>query len=357
MYDFKRIQVEDISQHLSYVAQSEGVVAEEEALHIIAQKSDGALRDALSTFDQIVSYSGDSITYRNVIENLNILDYEYYFKVTDNIISANISNLLLIFSEITENGFDGQHFITGLNEHLRNLLVIKDPDTMALLHASQTVKDRYQEQSVQFEVHFLLKSMEICNKFDLSYKTSNNKRLHVEIALMQLAQIGSTEISQQKEKTLTPKPKAIEEKKPIYNTPVAASLKTSAEIKREPAPEKQDSVVAPPATTKVPKKEIAPTDAIEKPVERKAQQDTQAKEEGNGRKIKNISIKASLDALKKKKVDNDEEDDVQAITTAFDQQKLTECWNQFTTAYQTKSPSFSHAIAKHLPILKDDFVI
>lgn len=132
IFDFRRISVEDIAEHLHYVSESEGVNSEDEALNVIAQKADGAMRDALSTFDQIVSYSGDILTYKSVIENLNILDYEYYFKVTDAIIKSEIPGLLLIFNEITENGFDGQHFIMGLADHLRNLLVLKNESTKEL---------------------------------------------------------------------------------------------------------------------------------------------------------------------------------------------------------------------------------
>ena len=142
IFDFRRISVEDIADYLAYVARNEKIDAEIEALHIIAQKADGALRDALSTFDQIVSYSGDTLTYKNVIENLNILDYEYYFKVSEAILHADISELLLIFNEIIENGFDGQHFITGLTEHLRNLLIIKDPATIQLLLAGPSLKGK-----------------------------------------------------------------------------------------------------------------------------------------------------------------------------------------------------------------------
>ncbi|RLD48238.1 MAG: DNA polymerase III subunit gamma/tau, partial [Bacteroidetes bacterium] len=216
IFDFKRIRVEDIAAHLDYVAKNEGVDAEVEALHIIAQKADGALRDALSTFDQIVSYSGDTLTYKNVIENLNILDYEYYFKVTDALLNGNFSDLLLIFNEIMENGFDGQHFITGLTEHLRNLLVIKDPATLQLLLASPSLKEHYKEQSEQIEVPVLFRAIDICNKFDLSYKTSNNKQLHVEIALMQLAQVNTDQAVQVVKKAVSAAPKTVNEPKKIY---------------------------------------------------------------------------------------------------------------------------------------------
>lgn len=360
LYDFRRIQVEDITKHLAYVAQNEGVDAEEEALHIIAQKSDGALRDALSTFDQIASYSGDQITYKNVIENLNILDYEYYFKVTDYLIYDEISNALLIFNEVIENGFDGQHFITGLNEHLRNLLVVKDASTMELLLASPSIRERYAAQADKCSPQFLLKAMEICNSYDLSYKTSNNKRLHIEIALMQLTQIGDTDVIQKRVPTETPqvRTRQVHEKNPSYTKaveekteemqPEPASIPSTKLKKEDPA---QHAVLRQEDKTEPQAEHPLQSDQAKEPPD-----NTTAKNEGNGRKIKNISIKNSLDALKKQK-DVEVDDDVPEIRTAFDQQKLDEIWNGFATTYQAKSPSFAHAIGKYKPVLKEDFVI
>jgi len=219
IFDFRRISVEDIADYLTYVAKSENVEAELEAQHVIAQKADGSLRDALSTFDQIVSYSGDTLTYKNVIENLNILDYEYYFMVSEAILNSNISELLVIFNEIIENGFDGQHFITGLTMHLRNLLIIKDPATIQLLLASPSLKEKYKAQSEQFDAVFLLNAIDTCNKYDLSYKTSNNKRLHVEIALMQLSQIDEQAVAVEAKKVITAKPRTVNEPVKQYKKP------------------------------------------------------------------------------------------------------------------------------------------
>ena len=187
IFDFKRIGVDDIAGYLAWVAENEHIDADKEALHVIAQKADGALRDALSTFDQIVSFSGSSISYKDVIENLNILDYEYYFKVVDYILKGDTSSLLLIFNEIQERGFDGQHFLTGLSEHFRHLLVVKDKATLHLLEVGPALKEKYREQSVRCNPGFILKALEVTNKFDLSYKASNLKKLHVEIALIQLS--------------------------------------------------------------------------------------------------------------------------------------------------------------------------
>ncbi len=186
IYDFKRITVEDIANHLAFVAKEEEVTAEQDALQIIAQKSDGALRDALSIFDQIVSFGGRNITYKNVIENLNVLDYDYFFRMVESIVQGNIRDTLLIINEIIDNGFDGQHFIIGFGEHLRNLLVCKDPGTVKLLEAGGTIRNRYQEQAGVCSVDFLLKALDINNKCDIDYKTSNNKNLHIELALLKM---------------------------------------------------------------------------------------------------------------------------------------------------------------------------
>lgn len=186
IFDFKRIQIADIAEHLAYVAKNEGVEAEQEALHIIAQKADGALRDALSIFDQIISFCGDKLTYQAVIQNLNILDYDYYFKVTDALYNSDIPWALNEFNEILNNGFDGHHFINGLGMHFRNLLVAKDSNTLSLLEVGDSIKARYLEQSQSWQQQHLLKALELCNKVDLNYKMSKNQRLLVEITLMQI---------------------------------------------------------------------------------------------------------------------------------------------------------------------------
>jgi DNA polymerase-3 subunit gamma/tau len=258
IYDFKRITVEDIANHLAYVANEEEVTAETDALQIIAQKSDGALRDALSIFDQIVSFGGRNITYKNVIENLNVLDYDYFFRIVEAILQGNIRDTLLIINEIIDNGFDGQHFIIGFGEHLRNLLVCKDPGTIKLLEAGGSIRSRYQEQAGACSVDFLLKALDINNKCDIDYKTSNNKNLHLELALLKMCQIssetyGTTQVKKQfvsdkpdgqyKTHTSTPKPIAKEppaketEKKP--QTKTASNSGTTSIKKKEEQPDKE----------------------------------------------------------------------------------------------------------------------
>ena len=191
IFDFKRITVDDIAKHLAFVAQSEGVSAEPEALNIIAQKADGALRDALSIFDQMVSFSGKNITYKDVIDNLNVLDYDYYFQVVDHILHGNTSDILLILNDIISKGFEPQHFVSGMGNHLRSLMVCKDPVTVQLLEVSDQLRQRYLAQSQACPLPFLIKALEINNKCDIDYRAANNKRLHLEIALLKMCALCS----------------------------------------------------------------------------------------------------------------------------------------------------------------------
>ncbi|NWJ51719.1 MAG: DNA polymerase III subunit gamma/tau [Bacteroidetes bacterium] len=190
IYDFRRINLDDIADHLAYVANSEHISFEPEALHVIAQKADGGLRDALSMFDQLVNSTGHELTYKKVIENLNVLDFEFYFKITDALVKGDVSTAFLILNEVLENGFDGQHFLTGLSSHLRNILVCKDAATIKLLEVSQTLRNRFLEQCGLCSIMFIAQALDIANKCDLSYRTSSNKRLHIEIALLQMTRLN-----------------------------------------------------------------------------------------------------------------------------------------------------------------------
>lgn len=189
IFDFSRIRIEDIVGRLMYVAKNEGVTAEEEALHVISQKADGALRDALSIFDQIVSLSGKKITYKDVIENLNVLDYEYYFKTVEGALEGDYSSVLMTFNEILEKGFDGHNFVSGLSSHLRDLLVCKDEITLKILEATPVIKQRYLQQTKACPEEFIFKALELGSNCDISYKTSKNQRLHVELLLIRLCRL------------------------------------------------------------------------------------------------------------------------------------------------------------------------
>ena len=191
IYDFKRMGVNDIVGHLKHVAEQENIKAEDAALNIIAQKADGGMRDALSIFDQVASFCGGNITYQQTIENLNVLDYDYYFRLTDYFLEGKITECMLTLNEILAKGFEGQYFITGLSSHLRNLLVSQDAQTVELIETSDEVRARYKEQAQRCQPKFLFRAMKLANTCDLNYKQSPNKRLLVELTLIEMAQLSS----------------------------------------------------------------------------------------------------------------------------------------------------------------------
>jgi DNA polymerase-3 subunit gamma/tau len=316
IYDFKRITVEDIAGHLAYVAGQESVIAEQDALHIIAQKSDGALRDALSIFDQIVSFGGKIITYKNVIENLNVLDYDYYFKIVDALLSGSIKDTLLLINEIIDNGFDGQHFIIGFGEHLRNLLVCKDPGTLELLEVGKNIKAKYQHQSNNCPVEFLLNALSINNKCDIDYKSSNNKKLHLELALIQMCSIkkASTTAS-------TPVSKAPSEKKSSgYPLP-------SEKEKKQTVEEAKKETTAPPSRFKP---SITGTISIK---------------DSNNNQDDEESERASV------------EEDNNRPADEFSQEKLEAEWNRMALGYEKDKNLFT-TLTKNIPKkAKDNSII
>lgn len=190
IFDFNRIRVEDMAQHLAGIATKENVSYDMDGLHLIAQKADGGLRDALSMFDQIVSFSNRALSYQAVIDNLNILDYDYYFKLTDLLLAQDTPGALLLFDDILNNGFDGNHFITGLASHLRNVLICRDASTVKLLEVSENIKAKYLEQARLAPASFLLSALNIANQCDLNYRLSKNQRLQVELTLMKISHLA-----------------------------------------------------------------------------------------------------------------------------------------------------------------------
>ncbi|MCC9167836.1 DNA polymerase III subunit gamma/tau [Pontibacter harenae] len=191
IFDFNRIRIEDMVRHLGGIAQKESIQAEPDALHLISQKADGALRDALSIFDQMVTFSGSNVTYKATVENLHILDYDYYFRLTDHLLAQNLAGSLLLFDEILKNGFDAHNFLVGIGEHFRSLLVCKDPQTVQLLEVSDNIKAKYAEQAQKSSVSFLLSGLNLVSTCDMHYKSSKNQRLHVELCLMKMAHLNA----------------------------------------------------------------------------------------------------------------------------------------------------------------------
>ena len=239
IYDFNRISIADMVDHLTYVASCEGVETEPEALNVIAQKADGGMRDALSIFDQVVSFTNGHITYQAVIDNLNVLDYEYYFRLTEAILGGNVRAALLILNEILSKGFDGQNFITGLASHFRDLLVCRDEATLVLFEVGASIRERYKAMAKQCADKWLFRAIELANGCDLSYKVSRNKRLLLELTLIQLCQL--TQAEESKKKAL------IEPLAPTAAAPTAAPQPTT--INAQPAATRSVTTSVPPTTS------------------------------------------------------------------------------------------------------------
>ena len=336
IFDFNRITIDDIAKHLAFVAESEHVSAEVDALHIIAQKADGALRDALSIFDQIVSFAGDnSITYKTVIENLNVLDYDYFFHVTDFLLQGNIPETLLVLNEILEHGFDGHHFINGLGEHFRNLLVCRDASTLKLLEVGENIRDKYSEQSRSCPPDFLIKSLDLVAKCDVNYKTANNKRLMIELALMQMCSIHSQNNSLKevpKIETIKPtvKPESFQAK-PIIKEP--EKVQVEIEKKEIPIKETPTAIVSEPPVKSV-KKIITGTKSI---LESLAEGDKKLTEQEN--------IKAE-----------EASPDYEKPSDEFTMEQFEKVWVEFATQFKVESPDFFITLTTRMPELKEDYV-
>jgi DNA polymerase-3 subunit gamma/tau len=206
IYDFTRITIEDIVEHLQYVVSCENIIAEPEALNIIAQKADGGMRDALSIFDQVISFTGGNITYKAVIDNLNVLDYEYYFRITEAILNGDVRPGMLILNEILGKGFDGQNIITGLASHFRDLLVCKDETTLILLEVGASIRECYRKNAERCSDKFLFKAIELVNQCDLNYRNSRNKQLLLELTLIQLCQLMVNSMEEDDKKKALIKP-------------------------------------------------------------------------------------------------------------------------------------------------------
>ncbi|UCH15776.1 MAG: DNA polymerase III subunit gamma/tau [Bacteroidales bacterium] len=217
IYDFNRIKVEDIVKYLEFISKKEGIEYETDAFNIIAQKADGAMRDALSIYDQLVNLLNKNITHKGVIESLNVLDYDYYFNLTDAFLNSDVSKAMLIFNDILNSGFDGHNFINGLSNHLRDLLVCKDKQTIQLLEAGSAVKQKYSEYTTKCSSEFIFKALEICSACDTGYRISKNQRLHVELALLKLCNIidekkNKLKVQEDKHEEKTEDKKAVTEK-------------------------------------------------------------------------------------------------------------------------------------------------
>lgn len=356
IYDFKRITVDDIAKHLEFVASSEGINAEAEALNIIAQKADGALRDALSIFDQMVSFSGKTITYKDVIDNLNVLDYDYYFRAVDDLLHGNTSNILLMLNDIISKGFEPHHFVNGMGSHLRNLLVSKDPATTQLLEVSDQLRQRYINQSQACPLPFLIKALEINNQCDINYRSTNNKRLHLEIALLKMCALCCASLSDVGEqKTLTT---------PIQPTQAQVQRAATQPIQQATAPAVQQTAtptsqanttiaVQAATTTEVPQTTVSAVQQATTPIAAQPHS-TAAAPAHRPRGVTGSSTSIS-NALKEagSKAEMPEEN----WETPFTQDQLAATWNEFAQKYMAISPNFAAGINKYIPKVGPNFEI
>ena len=344
IFDFRRIQILQMVEHLESICKQEGIEANKDALHIIAQKADGALRDALSIFDRIASFANGKIDYEGVIGNLNVLDYDYYFRVVEAMLTEDASKILVIFDEIFKKGFDADIFINGLAEHLRNLLVCKDAQTLTLLETSESLKARYQEQAQLAPSSFILTALNIAADCDVHYKMARNKRLHVEMAIIKMAYIGraieiaysplpAPEKKTPKEKKNTTTPPSPPQSKEIANgqqlaEPPAPNFKKSADNQEVKAEKKSTSkTVNPPPVQKV--AEPAPEPSLKK-----------------GR-LKRKSSKFDTPSLTAIDLE-EEEENTTSQEVKLEQKMLKKVWGDFTKQIASKSvrQSFKKAILK-----------
>ena len=312
IFDFKRITVDDIRLHLQNIAVKENITAEEEALNIIAQKADGALRDALSIFDQMVSFSGNNITYKDVIANLNVLDYEYYFRVVDYILAKDNNSILLLLNDVVENGFDIQHFIQGFAAHLRNLLLGKDQRIIDLMEVSQQLKMRYAEQAQKCSQYFLLKSLDLANQCDLNFRNSSNKRLHVEICLMKMCYVEGQQPTVQQ--TMVQRPTV---QQPTIQQPTVQRQTVQQPAAQQPAV--QQPAVQQPTVQQQPMK--------------------------IGRMTRPGTISITAEETKKEEVKEE------VWNNIFTQEQVAKAWNDYIASHQNTSPIFIAGIKNAEPTL------
>lgn len=341
IYDFNRITLQDTINHLAYVAQKEGVTYDPNALGVIARKADGGMRDALSIFDQIVNFTEGQLTYQSVIDNLNVLDYEYYFRVTDAFINQDVPQALLVLNDIISKGFDPQHFINGLSSHLREVMVSKDPVTLPLLEVAPDVAARYQQQASRCPNPFLYKALEISNECDLNYRASRNKRLLVEIALIRIAQLLAPAPQQPAAQPLQPiqqqqpqqpmqqqyqQPMPQQPQQQMYQQPAQQYQQQPAQqYQQQPQPVAPQQMAPPVTPPPAPQQQPSATISTSVPPPPSPQARPGARPGIPG--IKNISIRGGV--KKQEDAAPVQEVKMQEMNKPVDNESLARAWNEF----------------------------
>ncbi len=349
IFDFRRIQVSDMVSHLKNIAAKEGVTAEEEALHVIAEKADGALRDALSIFDRLVTFCGDNLTYKDAIENLNILDYDYYFRATDLILEGDMAGSMLLFNDVLDSGFNGHEFINGLASHFRNLLMCKDASTVKLLEVSEKIQQKYLEQTQKCSAINLLKGLRYMNECDVQYKASKNQRLTVELTVMKMCALhktpdGTAPAAPEKKKSLAeiaaPVPS---QPKPVEQTPAPVAEVTVKEPSQEDVAsvatsqpeERTDSVSSQQEPTPTPAPTPAAGTVIPLPTARRFGRTNRVKISEAHLAVDEVVV--DLDSLPK---------------DTFSEEHMQQIWNTRVNLLFGEKPGILSSLTKHQPILK-----
>ena len=344
IFDFKKVSINDIISNLKYVAEKESVNFEDSALHLIAEKSDGALRDSLSLFDRLVSSSEKNLIYKDVIKHLNILDYDYYFKITDELFENNVSELFLIFDEIISNGFDGQHFINGLASHLRNLLLCLDSRTVDILEKSDDLKNKYVQQTKKTTASYLVKALKLCNECDVQYNMSNNQRLLVEICLLQISSIGFDSEVKKKSKNF------VVSKKVIFS-----SKETDKVIEKKQI---EEDVISPVKVEEIKEKKILKENLVEGNQIVKQANDLVFNDNHKQEKksSKTISISNLLSENKEEKIQEINISDLK--TNSFSAEELNIHWDEMIKILKSKGKSnLAITLGMNTPKILDNFCI
>ena len=322
IFDFKRVNNDDIVKNLKFVAENESISVDDDALYLIAEKSDGALRDSLSLFDRLVSFSENNLTYKDVADHLNVLDYQYFFKITSHLLSNDISSIMLTFDEVISNGFDGQNFINGLSEHLRKLLLCQNKETIELLSINDSLREKYLDQAKDTDSNFLIEALKLTNTCDLQYKISNSKRLLVEICLMQVSSINFLDNSKKKNKKF-----------------VVSSIKKDH-------PESEVSL----------KKEIESDNNSQVKVQAESDEKKIEVVENkiSSHKPKTISILGSL----KQELANEEENKTPIKSDQFTEVEFSDAWKEMNSMFSKMGKTnLSLALTSNTPNLSDNFLI
>lgn len=344
IFDFKKVSINDIISNLKYVAEKESVSFEDSALHLIAEKSDGALRDSLSLFDRLVSSSEKNLIYKDVIKHLNILDYDYYFKITDELFENNVSELFLIFDEIISNGFDGQHFVNGLASHLRNLLLCLDSRTVDILEKSDELKNKYIQQTKKTTASYLVKALKLCNECDVQYNMSNNQRLLVEICLLQISSIGFDSEVKKKSKNF------VVSKKVIFS-----SQETDKVIEKKQI---EEDVISPVKVEEIKEKKILKENLVEGNQIVKQANDLVFNDNHKQEKksSKTISISNLLSENKEEKIQEINVSDLK--TNSFSAEELNIRWDEMIKILKSNGKSnLAITLGMNTPKILDNFCI